>query len=179
VSQTGANCYGGGGGCLFIDAPDFVSDKRIITPVMVAGGSTVDFSFRNQYNLETFHDGGVFEVSFNGGAFVDVAGVAGFINTSDWYSNPISTGSGSPIEGRWAWTGASISYGLTSGSFTADPSDSLQFQFRMASNDTFTYAHGWWIDDVTISGGGDVPEPSTWLLASLPLAGLLLLKLRR
>lgn len=49
---------------------------------MVAGGSTISFSFQNWYNLETNYDGGAFEVSINGGAFQDVSSVNGFAATS-------------------------------------------------------------------------------------------------
>ena len=177
-SQTGANCYGGSGGCLFVDDPGVVSDKRIDTPIMVAGGSTVTFSFQNWYNLEPRagggYDGGVFEVSVNGGAFQDVSAMPGFVAGSNWYVGTIFTGFSNPLAGREAWSGDSGGYLFTSGSFSANPSDTLQFRFRMGS-DISVSRPGWFIDDINISGGSsEIPEPSTWLLVGLPLAGLLL-----
>lgn len=182
VSETGANCYGGGGGCLFVDDPSTVSDKQITTPTMLADGSTINFSFQNWYNLENSatagvaFDGGVFEVSVNAGAYQDVSLMPGFAATSGWYNRTVSVSFSNPLAGRAAWSGDSGTYVLTSGSFSANSTDALQFRFRMGS-DSSVSKPGWRIDDVNISGGSEeIPEPSTWLLVCLSLAGLRLWK---
>ena len=173
VTQSGANCFGGSGGCLFIDDPASISDKQITTPTMVAGGSIITFSFQNRYQLESTFDGGVFEVSINAGAYVDVSTMPGFAATSGWYTGPISSAFGNPLAGRQAWSGNPAAYILTSGSFSSNPADSLQFRFRMGSDNSIA-ATGWRIDNVNISGGEAVPESSTLALVCAGLAGLFL-----
>ncbi len=180
ASLSGAACYGGSGGCVFISEDDTVSDKLLFSPLMAAAGSIVSFSFQNRYNLEQYFDGGVLEVSINGAAYQDATGLAGFVAGSGWYDLTLSACCGNPLGGRGAWNNDSGGWLLTSGSFTVNPSDTVQFRFRLGTDDSNTYpgGGGWWIDSLSVEGAGAVPEPSTWLLVGLPLAGLLVRRSR-
>ncbi|MBP9664177.1 MAG: hypothetical protein KBD94_06110, partial [Pyrinomonadaceae bacterium] len=64
---------------LFIDDPNFVSDKRIDSPAFVVNSTNAQLSFRHKYDLEysdgVFWDGAVLEMSVSGivgGTFLDV-----------------------------------------------------------------------------------------------------------
>ena len=63
-------------------------------------------TFRHSYDLENGKDGGVLEISINGGPFIDFVAAGG----GGLYNGTISSGSFSPIAGRAAWTGDSGGY---------------------------------------------------------------------
>ncbi len=54
-------------------------------------------------------DGGVFEISINGGAFADVTFVGGFVCVCG-YVGALNPATGNPLGGRPAWTGNSTSF---------------------------------------------------------------------
>ena len=63
----------------FVSDTSVISDKRLDTRPIVIGAGPAVLSFRNFYDFEydpppaeVFWDGGVLEVSINGGPFVDV-----------------------------------------------------------------------------------------------------------
>src|SRR5207247_424554 len=100
---------------LFIDDPAVVSDKRL-------DGWFLDFfedccvqlTFRHNFNLEASDtnpnlgfDGGVLELSTDGGnTFQDIVAAGGSFLMGG-YNRTISTNRGSPIAGRPAWSGNS------------------------------------------------------------------------
>ena len=100
---------------LFIDDPAVVSDKRL-------DGWSVNFfedcwvvlTFRHNFNLEASDldpnlgfDGGVLELSTDGGnTFQDILAAGGSFVTGG-YNRTIATDRGSPIAGRQAWSGNS------------------------------------------------------------------------
>ncbi|MBK7562072.1 MAG: hypothetical protein IPI68_11245 [Chitinophagaceae bacterium] len=53
---------------LFVDDPGSASDKQIVTPSFTPAFRQKGF-FANRYQLETNWDGGVLEISINGGAY--------------------------------------------------------------------------------------------------------------
>jgi len=89
----------------FIDDPATISDKYLDTPAIAIGTAAgAQVTFRNNYNLESTFDGGVLEISINGGAFADIV-TAGGSFVSGGYNAAISTAFSSPIAGRMAWSG--------------------------------------------------------------------------
>lgn len=100
----------------FINNPSTVSDKHLVTPLILAGTFGASFSFRNNYAFDPVigSDGGVLEISspnINGGAFTEITDptVGGNI-FSGGYNSTISTAFGNPIGGRMAWSGSSGGY---------------------------------------------------------------------
>jgi len=53
----------------FVDDPSTISDKQLLTPGVpyIFDGGPVQLSFRNNFNLQDGFDGGVLEISFDGG----------------------------------------------------------------------------------------------------------------
>jgi subtilisin-like proprotein convertase family protein len=136
-----------------------VKDDIIATEeVDLTSASTASLTFYHTYKFENNYDGGVIEISTNGGSsFADL----GSKITTGGYTGTISTSYSSPIAGRSAWTGGSLG---TMTQVVADLSsyvgNKVIVRFRLAS-DTSVGSTGWYVDDVAItSGGTTVPAPT-------------------
>ena len=87
--------------------------SEMTTPLFVASAGGAQMTFHNVFNFEADgsnpnvgYDGMVLEISINGGAFQDILAAGGSFVTGG-YNKAISTGYGSPIAGRMAWSGLS------------------------------------------------------------------------
>ena len=118
--------------------------------------------FQQNFNLEVSDvdphvgfDGGVLEMSFDGGnAFQDILAVGGsFIRGG--YNRTISTDRGSPIAGRQAWSGNSEGFISTAVNLPFLPPGG-RFRWRMAS-DNGGSGEGWRVDTVVITLCEPVP----------------------
>jgi hypothetical protein len=94
----------------FASAVPTVGYTELLTPSYFAG-STGQMRFLTAFNLEdesatVGNDGMVLEISINGGPFQDIVAAGGSFVTGG-YNKTISSGSGSPIAGRAAWSGLS------------------------------------------------------------------------
>jgi hypothetical protein len=131
---------------------DLKDDRLIAPPLALASNSRL--SFWHRFDLEGGFDGGVLEVSTDGGStWVDVAAGGGeFLQGG--YNGTISTDDGSPIPGRAAWTGSSgdpdvmtrveVELGAFAGA-------AVRVRWRLAADPLVvgsTPGLGWWIDDV-------------------------------
>ena len=99
----------------FIDDPAVVSDKRLDSfQIGFFEGASPRLTFRHNFNLEASSedpnlgfDGGVLEMSTDGGnTFQDILAAGGSFVIGG-YNRTISTDRGSPIAGRPAWSGNS------------------------------------------------------------------------
>ena len=63
----------------FVDDPVTISDKQLFSPsiTLICDQGGVGISFRNNFNFQDGFDGGVLEVSYDGGPFQDVLAVGG------------------------------------------------------------------------------------------------------
>ena len=139
---------------LFIDDPAVVSDKRL-------DGWFLDFfedccvqlTFRHNFNLEASDsdpnlgfDGGVLELSTDGGnTFQDILAAGGSFG-SGGYNRTIAADRGSPIAGRQAWSGNSNGFITTVVSVPAIQKQG-RLRWRMAS-DTSGANEGWRVDSL-------------------------------
>jgi hypothetical protein len=127
-----------------------VSDKRLDSPSIAIQAAGARLSFRQNRNLESGFDGGVLEISVNGGAFQDIVAAGGSF-VSGGYNGTISSSFSNPLAGRQAWTGT------TSGAFVttivtlpaAAAGQNIQLRWRMGS-DTSVSHQGWRIDTISI-----------------------------
>ncbi len=142
----------------FVDDPAVISDKTLDTRGVYISSSSVRLFFSHSYILErdaaAFYDGAVLEVSspnINGGAFTDITNAAvGGSFISGGYNATISTGFGSPIAGRMAWSGNSGGYlSVVAGLGANVVGQTVKLRFRMAS-DSSTSAGGWSIDGLAV-----------------------------
>ncbi|MCH2186738.1 M36 family metallopeptidase, partial [Myxococcota bacterium] len=127
--------------------PARVSDQTLTTaePFLIAAGMT--FAFWHSFDTENRYDGGVIEISTDGGStWNDLAPQI----LTNGYTDTISTEYNSPIAGRSAFTGNSDGYIQTQVELDAFAGESGLIRFRMTS-DSSIGGSGWSIDDVTIS----------------------------
>ena len=126
--------------------PASVSDQylRMAAPATIVAGDTL--SFWHSRGFESGFDGGVVEVSTNGGGTWNDIGAGAF--TSNGYNATISTSYSSPIGGRSAFSGSSP-YVKSVASLAAFVGQNILVRFRAAS-DVSVGGAGWTVDDVNI-----------------------------
>jgi hypothetical protein len=146
--------------CPDISAP---SDQYLTSPVMTVNGSGAfnlqfDHSYGFEFDSGGNYDGGVVEMSVNGGAFTDIGGPAYTGNLVNY------VGDVNPLRGRPAFvqtSGGTIHTTLTQ---AIAPGSTVQFRFRAASDNAIGSA-GWTIDNIAVSGV--VETPFTMLVGEL------------
>ena len=153
---------------LFIDDPPVISDKRVDGQLIGFFESCcVRLTFRHNFNLEASDldpnlgfDGGVLELSTDGGnTFQDITAAGGNFVLGG-YNRTIATDRGSPIAGRQAWSGNSGGYITT---VVNVPSFQTlgRLRWRMASDNTGGN-EGWRVDSLNITwcNGMGTPCPT-------------------
>ena len=150
----------------FIDDPAVVSDKLLDSLHFRSSSALTELTFRHNFNLEASDedpnlgfDGGVLEISTDGGnTFQDIL-VAGGSFAMGGYNRTISTDRGSPIAGRQAWSGNSQGFITTVVNLPFSFPPNSKLRWRMAS-DTSGSSEGWRVDTVNIAGCVSEPCPS-------------------
>jgi hypothetical protein len=138
----------------------FLSDKRLTSPpVTVPALQNSILTFRHNYDVEDGFDGGVLEISIDGGAFQDAAG---FIFQGG-YNGTISTCCGNPLAGRQAWTGSSGGFVPTTVILPQGHTNTLRW--RMGS-DNGGSGQGWRIDTLQTLCEGPTPTSTPTMTAS-------------
>jgi PKD repeat protein len=162
TSQTAPNAA-------FHDSPGCITDSSLDTPSIFIPTSPFPsvVYFYQHYDLEAGHDGGVLEISIEGGAFTDINAAGG----STDYSGKISTDFLSPIAGRQAWTGNSGGWFRTTAALpTAAMGHNVVLRFRLAT-DCDVARTGWYIDSIYIAYFNDFhPTPTPPPLSPTPTA---------
>ncbi|HMG06349.1 MAG TPA: PKD domain-containing protein, partial [Chthoniobacterales bacterium] len=152
-------------------APDIKDDRLIAPPQNLT--PTSHLIFWHKFITEDGFDGGVLEVSTNGGStWVDVlAGGGSFI--SGGYNGNIGTGFDSPIDSRPAWTGQSPAVPnmdrveVNLGAFAGN---GVLVRWRLGlDNGVLIPGAGWWVDDIEFTNtcGGSTPTPTPTATASV------------
>jgi serine protease AprX len=146
-----------------IDDPAVVSDKRLDSRLILLPPATLTLTFRHNFNLEASDmnpnlgfDGGVLELSRDGGnTFQDILAAGGSFAMGG-YNRTISTDRGSPIAGRQGWSGNSQGFIATVVNLPSFLPPNSKLRWRMASDNSGS-GEGWRVDTVNIAGC--VPEP--------------------
>jgi hypothetical protein len=143
----------------WINDPDTISDKYLYSPPGTIDpiGSSI-LIFWHNYVLEDGFDGGVLEVSIDGGnTFQDILAAGGTFLRGG-YNGTVSTCCGNPLAGRQAWTGNSGGFIETDveGLPTGVP---IVLRWRMAS-DSSGSGEGWRVDDIVIGCERPTPTPT-------------------
>jgi hypothetical protein len=150
---------------VFIDDPPVVSDKRLDS--LQLPRDSVQLIFQQNFNLEASDvdpnvgfDGGVLEMSTDGGnTFQDILVVGGSF-VMGGYNRTISSDRGSPIAGRQAWSGNSE--GFTTTVVNLPYSFGVaRLRWRMATDNSGS-GDGWRVDTVNVIHCEPVPcQPPT------------------
>ena len=136
----------------FHNEPTCVTDSTLDTPSIAITSAAAQLTFRNSFNLENTFDGGVLEISINGGAFTDII-TAGGSFAGGGYNGTISVNFFSPIAGRQAWTGNSAGFITTTVNLPASASGQpIKLRFRLGTDCSNTVS-GWNIDTVRVTDG--------------------------
>jgi len=136
-----------------------ISDKHLDSPPV-----TIDFlenaalNFRNNYGLQNTFDGGVLEISIDGGAFQDILAAGGSF-LQGGYNGTISTCCGNPLAGRQAWTGSSGGFTTTTVDMSVGRGHTIVLRWRMAS-DSSVSGEGWRVDTVQMFCERPTPTPT-------------------
>ncbi len=145
--RSGANHYRGLG-------VSTVSDQRLDSPAIAlpAGENPVILKFWHAPNLEpngatACYDGGVLEVSTNGGVTWTYVPNASLL-AGPYRSGVVSGSFQNPLAGRNAWCGVS-SYMQTIADVSAYAGQTVQFRMRLGT-DNSTSAPGWDVDEVVV-----------------------------
>jgi serine protease AprX len=150
----------------FIDDPAVVSDKRLDSRAIFLPPAPLSLTFRHNFNLEAStddpnlgFDGGVLELSTDGGnTFQDILAAGGTFVIGG-YNRTISADRGSPIAGRQAWSGNSENFITTAVNLPIFLPLNSRLRWRMAS-DTTGSNDGWRVDTVDIIGCVNEPCPT-------------------
>ena len=151
---------------VFVEDISTISDVRLTSPVIAVTIDNARLSFANSYDTESNFDGGVLEISINGGDFQDIVD-AGGIFISGGYNSSISGGFSSPIASRGAWSGNSGGYVTTVVDLPlAALGNDVQLRWRFGS-DSSVSGNFWAIDTIRLSEApappsddfGDAPAP--------------------
>ncbi|HKP69688.1 MAG TPA: M36 family metallopeptidase [Pyrinomonadaceae bacterium] len=131
------------------------SDQYLTSPVMTVDGSgsfnlQFDHSWGFEFDAGGNYDGGVVEMSVNGGAYSDVSAAA-YNGTVLTYANNVN-----PLQGRTAFVRNSAGTIHTSLTRAVAPGSTVQVRFRAASDASFG-STGWTIDNIAMTGVIETP----------------------
>ena len=147
----------------FTQDPGNTCDNRIYTPTFMYS-SGAQLTFKQNYDLEeqnatTAYDGGVLEISINGGAYTDIITAGGSWVTGGYNHTGISTCCTNPLlPTRPNWSG--VSGGFVTTTVNLPPSgvgQPVKLRWRMGS-DTLVGHTGWRIDTVRVASGSVLSE---------------------
>jgi hypothetical protein len=101
----------------------------------------MQITFRNNFNLQDGFNGGVLEMSTDGGStFQDILTLGTFVTGG--YNGTISMCCGNPLAGRQAWTGNSGGFITTTLNLPVSWGPSMTLGWRMGS-DSSVSGEGW------------------------------------
>jgi hypothetical protein len=142
------NAGAGAGGSFGWFAQDVssISDQYLTFAEPVLLESDVNLQFTHRYATETGYDGGVVEVSTNGGTTWEDLGSR---MTENGYNGSISTSYSNPIGGRQAFTGSSSGYVQTVVDMADFTGQEVLVRFRLGT-DSSVSGDGWYVDDVAL-----------------------------
>jgi hypothetical protein len=144
--------------------PNAAADHDLTSPPLaVASTGSFSFTFSHRYSFEfagaTFFDGGVIEISNNGGAsWTDIGSFA-----SPGYSGTFATDGGNPLGGLPGYAGLSPGYPtfstVTVSLGTAFQGQTVRVRFRVGS-DVSVGAPGWEVDNLSFNNITNLPFPA-------------------
>ncbi len=145
----GTNNPYSGSSAWFADDISSISDQYLSMSSPVTLADNAILSVWHHYDTESTYDGGVIEISANGGPWTDL----GPLMTQNEYNSVISSTYNSPIGGHDAFSGSSGGYIETKVDLSSYAMSDVAIRFRMATDQSVS-ANGWFVDDVKIATDG-------------------------
>ncbi len=154
----------------------------LYSPIMAISSANAQLTFRQNYYFEyhaaAYYDGGVLEISVDGGNFVDILAAGGSFVVGGYNTNIIAAATANPLAGRRCWSGRSGVF-ITTTAILPPSAAGKNIQFRWGvgtdSGNSFTTG-GWYVDSVAVMDsryGCAVPNASLVLTQSLAPALLM------
>ena len=138
----------------FTNGVSSVASNSLISPaIVIPAGNGSELSFRQTRNFESGFDGGILEISTDGGTnYSNVTSVGG-VFSANGYNTTISSGFSSPIGGQSAWSGAQATYVTSTLSLPAAfNGQTVRFRWRAAWDSSAVNANpNWRIDTITMT----------------------------
>jgi hypothetical protein len=127
----------------------------LTSPSIPITASAATVSFRNRFNTEAGWDGGVLEISINGGPYSDIITAGGrFI--ANGYNGALGAGTNNPLANRQAWQGDSAGYITSTVQLPAAAAgQNVQLKWRFGADDNTVGPGanpGWYVDTVSVKG---------------------------
>ncbi len=138
--------------------PDAFSNQSLTLKSPVTLGENALLRFWHDYNTEDSFDGGVVEITTDGGITWENLGDKMIQNG---YNGEIPTLNASPVSGP-AFTGSSNGYLQTIVDLSSYSGKSVKIRFRMGS-DVLSPATGWYVDDVDIVANPTYITNKAWV----------------
>lgn len=133
----------------FTPAPATISDAVLTSSPFNIFVTNALVSFRHRYDFEGGFDGGVLEISFGGGPFLDVLSVGGVFLAGS-YTETISTNFGNTLGGRPAWSGTTGAFLTTRVRLPVSAAGrSVRLRWRAGTDDGNGNA-GWQVDSLSV-----------------------------
>ncbi len=145
--------------------PSATSDQRLVSPSIAVptGENPVKLIFWHAHDMEernatTCWDGGILEVSNNGGA--SFTQVTSFLEGAYYGTISAASGSSNPLKNLSAWCGTATSFSRIIVDLTAYAGQNIQLRYRLGS-DASVGREGWYVDDVKVQSCQPVPPAAT------------------
>ena len=123
------------------------SEQRLDSPsfALPAAAAEPEIRFLHRWNTENNYDGGVLELSVEGGDYTDITAAGGSF-LSGGYSGVLNSGYQNPLAGREAWSGsADANYTQTRVALPASLlGKSVRLRFRLGSDSSVSVANAVW-----------------------------------
>jgi len=140
-------------------------DARLTSPVMTSLPAAASLSFVTQVTSElsglypdSAYDGGMIEISVDGGAWASIVPSPAYTKTFRYRSGGGNNYSG-PVAGARCIAGSIITWTSYTLDLTAYEGSDVQLRFRFGS-DAGSNQEGWYVDDVVGIGYGDATPPA-------------------
>ncbi|MET0753407.1 MAG: M36 family metallopeptidase [Pyrinomonadaceae bacterium] len=128
---------------------------NLTSPSTAITATAATVSFRNRFDTEAGWDGGVLEISINGGAFADVI-TAGGRFVQNGYAGALGAGTNNPLANRPAWSGNSNGYVTSIVRLPAAAAgQNIQLRWRFGADDNTAGTgtpSGWNVDTIKVNG---------------------------
>ncbi len=132
------------------------SSSELVSPSVAIPATGAQLTFRHSYLSELEFDGGVLEISINGGAFADITDAGGVFETGgyNWAFARTADGNTTALQSRAAWTGNSNGFVTAIVNLPASTyGQNVRFKFRAVSDSSGTVANQHWrIDSLVLNG---------------------------
>lgn len=139
--------------------------NELVSPNISISSANSQLTFRHSYNCEFTWDGGVLEISINGGAFTDILDAGGSFETGGYpfALNRTADGNTNALQSRAAWTGNSGGFITTTVNLPASAAgQTIKLRFRAGSDSSTTVTGNHWrIDSLVINTFQCASTPTT------------------